>query len=164
MHINTNKIIFYFLDKWRGNIASISFKGDRVVITGSQPQTVMMADIHRAPIINQKWLGSELLLTVLSGRKKFRIRGDDETKQKQLASNIKNAWQEYNNKQFSAQSNVIQEIISTIKILENPDRFPSACLINNSLNKAQELDGWLLSKLTSSYTRPRRSAPAAVLR
>ena len=150
MHINTNKIIFYFLDKWRGNIASISFKGDRVVITGSQSQTVMMADIHRAPIINQKWLGSELLLTVLSGRKKFRIRGDDETKQKQLASNIKNAWQEYNNKQFSAQSNVIQEIISTIKILENSDRFPSACLINNSLNKAQELDGWLLSKLNAS--------------
>ena len=77
MRIYSNQVLFYLLDKWRGNVASLSFEGSRISAYGARKPSIELSEILEVAAIKRKWIGDELSVGVASGSANLRIRSGD---------------------------------------------------------------------------------------
>jgi len=147
MHIRSNQVLFYLLDKWRGNVASLSFDGSRISASGSRKPSIELSGIPEAPAIKRRWIGDELSVGVASGSARLRIRSGDRTSLARFSRELEQAWREYNIEQLRVRSDVIGRILATIRELDDPARYMAACLVRPALVEAQHLETQLFSKL-----------------
>lgn len=164
VHIRSNQVLFYLLDKWRGNVASLSFDGSRMSASGSRKHSVEFSEVLEAPAIKRKWIGDELSVEVASGSTKLRIRSNDGASLKRFLCELEQAWREYNVKQLRARADVIERILASLRELDNPSRYPAACLVQPTLSEAQHLETQLFSKLNMAAIGDVRFQDIATIR
>jgi len=110
MRIHSNQVLFYLLDKWRGNVAALSFVGSRISTSGLRKSSIKLSEILNAPVIRQKWVGDELSVGVASGSGRLRIRSGDRKSLATFSRDLERAWREYNIAQLETRSDVIERI------------------------------------------------------
>ena len=147
MHLNSNKLLFYLLDRWRGNSSTLFFDGTRISNSAPHFLSIGLSDLKSAPSLSQKTFGSELLLTTEAAKLFLRIRCGNKREVERFSKEVEKAWREYNISQLHAQSETISVVLTAIKGLSNPCSYPSACLLDPVLTSAQELDQKLFSRL-----------------
>ena len=57
---------------------------------------------------------------------------------------VRSDWEDYNTARFEAERLAIDELIRIINGLSEQERYPSACILSPTLEKAKELDRTLL--------------------
>jgi hypothetical protein len=77
MRIQSPRFLFFCLDKWRGNLKSVSFNGTSILVSGSKPQSIDLSELASSPSIERKWIGSELSLMLQEVDRQIRIRSGD---------------------------------------------------------------------------------------
>jgi DNA helicase-4 len=147
MRIQSPRFLFFCLDKWRGNLRSISFDGTSISVSGSKPQSIDLSELASSPSIERKWIGSELSLMLQKADTQIRIRGGDSAQTLDFSNQVEQAWREFNLSQFRAQSDAIESVLAELRELDDPTRYPSACLLQPTLEKSRELEEQLFKKL-----------------
>ena len=164
MRICSNQVLFYLLDKWRGNVASLSFDGSRISASGSRTASIDLSGILEVAAIKRKWIGDELSIGVASRSTSLRIRSGDRASLARFSRELEQAWREYNIEQLSARSDVIGRILASLRELDNPTRYPAACLVQPALAEAQHLETQLFSKLNMDAIGEERFQEIATIR
>lgn len=164
MRIHSNKILYHFLDKWRGNSASLSFDGERISSLGRRAPSMELSEVQKAPEIERKWIGSELSIPASSVGKDLRIRGQNGAEIDSFSRQVEQAWRDFNISQLQAHSDAIEAVLTEIEGLNSPTRYPSACLVQPVLSKAKELDTKLFAKLNRDAIGDERFRDVIIIR
>jgi len=164
MRIHSNQSLYLLLDKWRGNLASISFDGAHISTSGMRASSVGLAALIKAPVVKSKWIGSELSLEISADKRMLRVRSRDEARLKRFAHEIEQAWRAFNIEQLNTRSEEITGVLELIADLSLASFYPAACIIQPTLTLAQELDTKLLSKLNEQAIGGKRFAELAAIR
>ena len=147
MRIQSNRFLYHVLDKWRGNSASFSFDGNRVSSYGKHAVSTTLSEILKASEIERKWIGSDLSIRTSASNPDLRIRSKKGAELVSFSRHVEQAWRDYNIAQLQAQSEVISAVLAEIEELTSPTRYPSACIVQPVLSKAEELNTKVFSKL-----------------
>ena len=145
MRIRSNKFLYHLLDKWRGNVATVSFDGSQVSTPG--PRKFQLSDIRAAPKIARGLFGHELSIEMEARAKFLRIRNGDRAELQKFASAVETAQREFNFAQWRSRSKKIDQVAAAIKKLNAPERYPAACLVKPFLADAHQLEDQLFRRL-----------------
>jgi DNA helicase-4 len=150
MYLNSNTSLFYLLDKWRGNAASLTMAGPKISVAGGKTPSTSLSEIIDAPKVERKWLGSELSIKIDGRDHILRVRGSNRSELDHFAHQLVTAWRDHNWAQLDAQSDAISYVVKAIAKLEAPTGYPAACYVQPILESAQELETSLFSKLNEN--------------
>lgn len=101
----------------------------------------------KAPEIERKRIGSELSIRTSANGSDLRIRSKKGAELVSFSRHVEQAWRDYNIAQLQAQTEVISAVLAEIEELTSPTRYPSACIVQPVLSKAEELNTKVFSKL-----------------
>tara|TARA_R110000796_G_scaffold14517_1_gene47445 strand:+ start:22529 stop:25420 length:2892 start_codon:yes stop_codon:yes gene_type:complete len=147
MRLQSNNFLYLLLDKWRGNVAAVTFDGSKVSASRPLARSLQLSEIRTAPVISRRWIGSELSVETAGTIRPLRIRSRDQGKLQKVSNEIDRAWRDFNISQWHSQKQIINRVIEAINELNDPKRYPSACLVEPILVDAQHLEEQLFSKL-----------------
>ncbi len=164
MRIYSNQVLFYLLDKWRGNVASLSLDGSLISTTKSLNPSIELSEILDVATIKRKLIGDELSVKVASGSGMLRIRSGDRASLTQFSHELEQVWREYNINQLRAHLDAIGHILVTLEELDDPTKYPAACLVQPVLAEAQNLETQLFSKLNMEAIGDDRFQDIATIR
>ena len=150
MRLQSNTFLYFLLDKWRGNVAAVSFDGSRISTSRPRLQEFQLSDIRAAPKIARCLFGHELSIEVEGSAKQLRIRGGDRAELHEFAAEVEQHWQEFNIDQWRSQSKTITRVAKAVERLAAPARYPAACLVKPFLDDAQQLEDQLFGRLNKT--------------
>jgi hypothetical protein len=58
MQLQSNSFLYLLLDKWRGNVAAVTFDGSQVSASRPLVLSLQLSDIRTAPLITRRWIGN----------------------------------------------------------------------------------------------------------
>ncbi|WP_377512821.1 UvrD-helicase domain-containing protein [Octadecabacter sp. R77987] len=100
-----------------------------------------------APAVTKGYIGSTIELSFDDGTTAA-LRGARHRDAWLFGETINAEWTSYNNGRFEAERFTVDAILGCLAELAEPSRYPSACHLSSSLEKARTLDDRLLSKLS----------------
>ena len=150
VRIQSNKFLYFLLDKWRGNVATISFDGSRVSTSRPRLRKFQLSDIRASPKIVRRQFGHELSIEIEGSAKQLRIRSGDRGALQKFASEVDQLWREFNIDQWRSRSKTVVRVAAAVKKLNSPARYPAACLVRPFLESAQALEDQLFRKLNKT--------------
>jgi len=150
MYLKSNTSLFYLLDRWRGNVASLEMMGPKISVAGRKVSSTALSEIIDAPKVQRKWLGSELSIKIDNNSRIIRIRSSKRSELDQFARQLETAWREHNLDKLDAKSDAISYVMKAIAKLEAPTGYPAACHVEPILESAQELEKSSFAKLNEN--------------
>lgn len=150
MYLKSNTSLFYLLDKWRGNAASLTMAGPKISAAGGKISSTSLSEITEIPKVERKWFGSELSINIDGSDHILRVRGANRSELDLFAHQLESAWRDHSLAQLDAQSDAISYVVKAITKLEAPTGYPAACYVQPILESARELETSLFSKLNEN--------------
>lgn len=150
MYLKSNTSLFYLLDRWRGNAASLTMSGPKISVAGGKTPSIVLSNVVDAPMVERKWLGSELSIKIDNSSHILRIRGSLRSELDVFARQLDTAWREHNLAKLDAKSDAISYVMKAIAKLEAPTGYPAACYVQPILVSAKELETSLFGKLNKN--------------
>ena len=147
MLIKSNRLLYLFFDHWRGNVAEVSFDGEKLSSQRPHALSLPLSDVRTAPKILRGGFGPELSIETVGAPAKLRIRISDDAKLERFSKNLDQAWRDFNISQWHAKSKTISKVIDAIEELKAPTQYPAACVTGPFLDLAVQLDEGLFSRL-----------------
>jgi hypothetical protein len=96
MQLQSNNFLYLILDKWRGNVAAVTFDGFQVSASRPLALSLQLSDVRTAPKITRRWIGAELLIERAGTTQPLRIRSSDQEKLQSITKAIDQAWRGFN--------------------------------------------------------------------
>lgn len=149
LHIYSHPVLFHLLDRWRGNVASLTNEGSCITATGTRIPSAELSDVFKAPAIERKWIGSELSIETDNGAHRFRIRSGDIKQLKRFSREVEQSWRAFNIAKFQTKSKVVEYVLAAIREFDDPTHYPAACLAQPILALAHDLETQLFSNLNA---------------
>ena len=94
MRLQSNNFLYLLLDKWRGNVAAVTFDGSKVSASRPLARSLQLSEIRTAPVISRRWIGSELSVETAGTIRPLRIRSRDQGKLQKVSNEIDRAWRD----------------------------------------------------------------------
>ncbi len=126
---------------------SIEFDRDELRVAARRLRTIPIANLLTAPAVTKGYIGSTIELSFDDGTTAA-LRGARHRDAWLFGETINAEWTSYNNGRFEAERFTVDAILGCLAELAEPSRYPSACHLSSSLEKARTLDDRLLSKLS----------------
>lgn len=164
MQLSSNRLLYHLIDRWRGNVASLSCDGSRMTINGSNAALIPLSSLHDAPLIVPRKVGSELSITAGTAKRPIRIRSKDRSGMQSLAKMIEAGWREAATTQINRHRDEIRHVLRGLKELDAPTRYPAVCIVRPLLARAQSLEADLFRHLNEQALTPEQTQWVQIIR
>src|SRR6056297_695758 len=132
----------------------IKLDANGVTLAGRKPRTVAFSDIV-GPAQVTRATGFSAVVLPVRGQDQVKVAGIRRRDAADFVSAANDAWRKYFRTQIDAYEDELRALAEVVERLENPRRYPSACLLDPFLKRARDL----LDRLPASI--PEGVLPAA---
>lgn len=138
--------------------------GDYLRVTRrDQVASMSLQSLVAAPAIRKGMLGTTL--TITSGEhEEVTLKGAGHFDARVFSQEVKDAWVRFNLSALEKETARLDRILTGVRALSAPSRYPAACQVVPLLDEARALDALLLSKLQAEAIGPEATTRIALVR
>lgn len=133
------------------------------IMRRGQVAPMSLQSLARPPALRKGMLGTTLTIKS-SEHDDVTLKGAAHLDARVFSEKLKEAWVRYNLSALEKEAARLERILSGVRALALPARYPAACQIASLLDDARALDTSLLSKLQAEAIGPEASARIAIVR
>lgn len=147
MQIKAQPFLGFLLNLLGRGVRSFSLAADGVAITGGARDWLGFDALAAAPTVRDGFLSATVALP-LDGLNSIHLRGVKKPEAAVFAQQTAEGWRQFNRRRLLAESGRIDHLLNSLRDLEQPGRYPSACLWTALQEDAAALHRAVLAKLT----------------
>lgn len=142
----------------------IELDGDYLRVTRrDQVTSLSLQSLATPPSIRKGMLGTAL--TITSGEhEEVSLKGAGHADARTFSQEVKEAWVRFNLSALEKETTRLDKILTGVRSLSAPSRYPAACQVTPLLDEARALDASLLSKLQAEAIGPEATTRIAIAR
>lgn len=148
MRIKARPFLAWLLDPFGHAPRSLDLTGEGIAIRGGRQGGLMFDSLVSAPTVQTGVLGASVTL-LTENDEALRLQPLALSEATAFVETAGQVWQLFNQKRLQAEGARIDRLLAALADLENPQRYPAACLWSATQHDAAALHASLLSKLAA---------------